>query len=670
VKEQRFVHIRHAHMAGLELSLRAENWSGRLEIRSAIDGAMTNSMLDYDQSLNNRHLDVTGVGSDSPGSIWLTARTRQSRIDISTATRTRVRRSDTDIEPGYDIEELPESLAHSTSLDVAGGDTITIEKLAAIFTSRDPSMSESEQAARLAIARAPGFGELLEAHIDAWDTIWQRCNIDLEDGSDDAQITVRLHLFHILQTVSEHTRDLDVGSLARGLTGEDYYGHIFWDELFVLPFLNFHFPDISRALLRYRFLRLNEARHRACEAGYQGAMFPWRSGSSGREVTPPFYPNTRTETWIPDYTWLQRHVGSAIAYNVWHYYEVTRDDSYLITEGAEMLLEIARFWSSIATLNEELDRYEIHGATGPDEFHTAYPWADEPGLSNNTYTNIMAVWTLRVALATLDQLPPWRRDELRQKLDLDDDDFSRWNDIARRMRIVFLESGELAQFEHYDRLKELDWGAYREKYEDIQRPDLILDEEGDTPNAYKIAKQPDVLMLSYLFPDDELFGLFRDLGYELSEETWKRTIDYYLQRTTGGSTLSRVVQAEIFAGADKSRSWQCLLDALQSDVGDIQSGSSENGLHLGAMGGTIEIIERRYTGIDARGDILHFNPALPDELKKLSMRLYYRGSQLSVTVTHRHLHIETDHVARSPLTIALADQRHELVAGTPIDLEW
>lgn len=673
--ERRFVHMRHCHLAGLETTIRPENWSGRLDVRSSIDGRVENGLVESDQKLNNAHLDPIATGIDDEGNLWLKAQTKQSRIEIDVATRTRISVNGSSATPPVEHHEASGYIGQTMSLEVTEVDAIVIEKIAAIFTSRDPAVSESGLAARTAVDDAADFETLLRSHVDAWDLLWQRCDISLEDGDANTQLTVRLHLFHMLQTTSSHTRYLDVGLLARGLSGEAYHGHVFWDELFVLPWLNVHFPDISRAMLRYRYLRLDEARSRAWEAGYEGAMYPWQSGSTGREETPPFYPNPRTDGWIPDHTPLQRHIGSAIAYNIWHYYEVTGDHEYLATEGAEMLLEIARFWSSIATFNPDHDRYDIHGVMGPDEFHTGYPWSKpalseaewEPGLSNNTYTNVMAARTLHIALDALDRLPLWRRQELRQLLGLDDDELARWDDISRRMRITFLKSGELAQFEHYDRLEELDWEAYGEKYGDLQRLDYILDAEGDTPNRYRISKQPDVLMLFYILSQQEIENILQGLGYDFDEKAYRRTMEFYLERTSRGSTLSRVVDAEIMAGFDQSRSWQCLQEALQSDVGDIQGGSTAEGLHLGAMAGTIAIIERRYTGIDARGDVLHFNPALPEEVRQISMSLLYRELWLDVTVTHDRLRVSTGSDSPVPITIALGDRTQQITPETPID---
>lgn len=667
VTERRFVHMQQCHLAGLDLSLLAENWSGCLEVWTAIEGRVTNSLVTDERGMNGQHLEPVATGKHDADGLWLTARTLQSRIEISVAARTRITVGESAEPATRGLEETSGAIAQTMTLDVSEGDEVVVEKVAALFSSRDVAISESRIAACDTIANAPDLDELLRTHTEAWVTLWQRCDIDLENGDEEVQLIVRLHLFHILQTTSRHTRSVDTGALARGLTGEGYHGHIFWDELFILPYLNFHFPDVSRWLLRYRHVRLAEARRRAQDAGYAGAMYPWQSGSMGREETPPFYPNPRTGGWIRDFTSIQRHVSLAIAYNVWHYYEVTGDREFLAMDGIEMLAEIARFWASIATYNPDHERYEIHGVMGPDEFHTGYPWTDEPGLSNNTYTNVMVVWVLRAALTALDTVPRWRRDEICELLDLSEEEIARWDTVARRMRVVFLESGELAQFEHYDRLEELDWEAYRERYGDLQRLDHILDAEGDTPNRYRLSKQPDVLMLFYLFSQEELKDIFASMGYAFDRTLRQRTTDFYLQRMSVGSTLSRVVNADVLISSDPARSWAYFETALQSDVGDIQGGSTGEGLHLGAMAGTIEIIERRYTGVDARGDELHFTPALPRELSCLRTVLFYRGLRLAVTITHERIQVSTASEGPVPVTITVGDRSQAITPDSPID---
>src|SRR5262249_24208185 len=162
---------------------------------------------------------------------------------------------------------------------------------------------------------------------------------------------------------------------------------------------------------------------------------------------------------------------------------------------------------------------------------------------NNAYTNIMAVWVLCRALEVLDLLPDLRRIELMTQLGLSADEFARWSDISRRMYLPFHGDGIISQFEGYDKLAELDWEAYRTRYGNIQRLDLILEAEQDSANRYKLSKQADVLMLFYLFSAAELGALFTSLGYPFDFETIRRNVAYYDSRSSHGSTLSRVVQA-------------------------------------------------------------------------------------------------------------------------------
>src|SRR5262245_45651562 len=263
---------------------------------------------------------------------------------------------------------------------------------------------------------------------------------------------LRLNMFHLLQAVSLNSIGPDIGVPPRGWTGEAYQGHIFWDELFIFPFLNYRVPEITRSLLLYRYRRLSEARVAARRAGFQGAMFPWQSGSDGQEETQELNLNPRSHRWVPDNSYLQRHVGSAIAYNVWQYFQVTHDVEFLQCYGAELLLEIARFWSSLACCNDARGRYEIRGVIGPDEFHEGYPGAPTPGLNNNAYTNLMAVWVVCRALEVLDLLPAMRRAELMTQLGLSADEFARWDDISRRMYLPFHGDGIISQLEGYDKL--------------------------------------------------------------------------------------------------------------------------------------------------------------------------------------------------------------------------
>jgi trehalose/maltose hydrolase-like predicted phosphorylase len=474
---------------------------------------------------------------------------------------------------------------------------------------------------------------------------------------------LRLNMFHLLQTVSVHSIGLDIGIPARGWTGEAYQGHIFWDELFIFPFFNYRLPEITRAILTYRYRRLDEARAAARAAGHKGAMFPWQSGSDGQEETDKQNLNPRSQRWTPDNSYLQRHVGSAIAYNVWQYFQVTHDVEFMQFCGGELMLEIALFWSSMATLNRERGRYEIRGVMGPDEFHDGYPGSATPGINNNAYTNVMAVWVLCRALDVLDRIPKARRDELTERLGISPVEIARWEDISRKMYVPFQDDGIISQFEGYDALAELDWAAYRQRYADIQRLDLILEAEGDSANRYKASKQADVVMLFYLFSADALGALFARLGYPLDRDAIPKNIDYYVARTSHGSTLCRVVYSWVLARSDRPRSMVFFADALQGDVTDSQHGTTAEGVHLGAMAGTVDQMMRVSTGIEVEDDVLLFNPELPPEMERLEARIRYRGHSLDLRLTHDSLTVGGEELDAAPIVLSVAGKVHHYVSG-------
>jgi alpha,alpha-trehalase len=464
--------------------------------------------------------------------------------------------------------------------------------------------------------------------------------------------------------VSKHTIDLDVGVPARGWHGEAYRGHIFWDELFIFPYLNLHLPDLTRALLLYRFRRLPEARWAAAREGLAGALYPWQSGSNGREESQLVHLNPESGRWIRDNSPLQRHINIAVAFNVWQYYQATGDMAFLSYGGAEMMVEIARLLVSLSSYNKASDRYEIRGVMGPDEYHDAYPDAEEPGLDNNAYTNVMAAWVMWRAQEALSILPEFRRQELAEKLHIQLEELSRWEEISSKMYVPFHADGIISQFEGYGDLEEFDWSGYAAKYGDIQRLDRILEAEGDTPNRYKLSKQADVLMLFYLLSSEELHSMFHRLGYELDDGAIQRNIDYYDQRTSHGSTLSRIVNAWVLARSDRKRSWEFFQGALLSDVADIQGGTTPEGIHLGAMAGTIDLVQRGFTGIETREDTLWLDPAIPDELRELEFEIWYRGHLLEFRITPQQLTVNTRPDGGQPIRLGIRGRIIEVQSGT------
>jgi trehalose/maltose hydrolase-like predicted phosphorylase/beta-phosphoglucomutase-like phosphatase (HAD superfamily) len=667
VLQRRLVSMKDQHLAGLETTFAAENWSGTLEVRSGLDGRVANAGVKRYRDLNGRHLAVLHAGEADAQTIELQIETNQSHVRVALAARTRLLGDGQAVQADRRLIAEPEFVAHELTVELEEGRPVTVEKVVALYTSRDRAISESLLDARQAAQAAAGFAELLARHEATWRILWNRFDVQLDSANEWTETVLHLHIFHLLQTVSPHTEHLDVGVPARGWTGEAYRGHIFWDELFIFPFFNLQQPRVSAALLDYRHARLPAARAAARLAGYQGAMFPWQSGSNGREETPQLHLNPKSGRWLPDHSHRQRHVNIAVAYNVWQHYLTTAGNGFLRFVGAELLIEIARFWASIATWNGDEGRYEIHGVMGPDEYHEGYPDSDEQGLRNNTYTNVMAVWVLARALEALEVLPPHYRQELVQELSIGDEELDRWRDITRKMKVVFHADGVLTQFEGYEDLLEFDWEGYRERYGNIARLDRLLEAEGDSTNRYKLAKQADVLMLLFLLSRDELRELLAGLGYQVTEEQLSRTVDYYLARTSHGSTLSGVVSAWVLARYEPEEAWRFLQHALESDVADVQGGTTAEGIHLGAMAGTVDIVLRCLAGLRARGEVLWFDPALPPQVKQVKFSIHYRHHRLDVALAEDHLQISSRPGEGRPIQIHVHDETIHLVPGARHD---
>ena len=669
--ERRLISMADMHSAALHLELTPENWSGALTIRSGIDGQVANKGAKLYRHFDNVHLEPSKLEAIEPDVVLLSTSTTQSGLEVAQAARMRVYIDGEPVQPVRHLIEAPGSIAQEFTVSVSAGQKLALEKIVSLFTSRDKAIADCVLEARKAINRAKRFDALMAPHVLAWRSIWRRFDAHWELASSEASdrdrsvlVLMRLNKFHLLQTVSLHSIGRDIGVPARGWTGEAYQGHVFWDELFIFPFFNYRMPEITRSLLMYRWRRLGEARAAAQHAGFQGAMFPWQSGSNGEEVTQARNFNARSERWVPDNSYLQRHVGSAIAYNVWQYFQVTNDVEFLEFYGAELLLDIASFWSSMAQFNAERGRYEICGVMGPDEFHDAYPGASEPGLKNNAYTNLMAAWVLCRALEVLDRLTYDRREELTSKLAITPTEIERWEDVSRRLYVPIRSDGIIEQFEGYDQLEEFDWSAYSKRYSNIQRLDLILEAEGDSPNRYKVSKQPDVLMLFYLFSAEELRDLFTRLSLPFEYQTIPDNVAYYDQRTSHGSTLGRVVHAWVLGRSDRPRAAKYFDDALRSDVDDIQQGTTAEGIHLGAMAGSVDLLQRMSTGLEVTNDILRINSELPVELERLDVRVRYRGHSLDLTLKRDQLTIRGHEPNAASIRVGVKNDVYDFHGGT------
>ena len=660
---RRFVSMADAHHGGIEWTLVPGNWSGRVEVVSAIDGRVSNAGVARYQQLEGRHLSPVGPRTLGPEVIALKTETRQSNLYVSYAARTRVFRGDRSVQAERRLYQMEDYIQQVLAFDVRQGEATRVEKLVTFFTSRDPAVSDTLVKAATSVARHTDFGASFGRHAAAWEELWRVCDVRVS-GDDSVQLLLRLHIGHVLQVCSRNTADLDAGLPARGLNGEAYRGHVFWDELYAFPFFNVRLPEVTRGLLMYRYRRIGEARAAAREAGFRGAMFPWQSGSEGTEETQRVHLNPVSGGWEPDLSRTQRHVSAAIFWNIWQYFQTTHDQGFLRDYGAEMMLEITRFWASIAQFNPDRERYEIHGVMGPDEFHDKYPDAAGGGLRNNAYTNVMVAWLCDIAGQLLALLPASRAEELRGRLGIGDGELTVWRDMSRRMFVPFHDEAIISQFEGYADLEELDWDAYRAKYGNIQRLDRILRAEGKDPNRYKATKQADMVMLFYLFRDEELREIFARLGYAYDPGTARRNVAYYDRRTSHGSTLSFVTHAGALAAIDPASSWERFLVALHSDAEDIQGGTTKEGIHMGVMAGTLDLIQRSYAGTYIRDGVLCFDPRLPAPLSSLSFSMQYRQTPIHVTLTPGQLTLalHAEGGSRS-VTVAVGTDTRELSVG-------
>jgi trehalose/maltose hydrolase-like predicted phosphorylase len=673
VIQRRIAAMHMPHACALETTLWAEDWSGTVEFLSLIDGDVRNSGVERYRALSDDHLVATGTRELSANSALLVCQTVQSRIPIAVAARTSAWRGEAPLAADVRFVDESRRTGHDLTVHLDAGESVTVEKMAAIFTGRDHAIAEPGDAAARLLAGLGRYGELRDGHIREWAHLWERFDIAF-DESPDALRVVRLHLLQLLQCVPNRAEDLDAGLPARGLHGEAYRGHIFWDELFAFPVLNLRSPASTHSLLRYRYRRLPAARRAARAAGYEGAMFPWQSGSDGREESQKLHLNPNSGRWNPDASARAHHIGIAVAYNVWQYYQVTGDLQYLAEYGAEMLAEIARFWVSRAEFDETYDggagRYVIRGVIGPDEFHSGYPDRPHDGVDNNAYTNVMAVWVIVRALDALDALPLRERLDLMETLGIRGRELDRWDEVSRRMHVPFHQGpdgiGVISQFEGYDDLLELDWNGLRERFGNIQRLDRILEADNDSVNRYKASKQADVLMLFYLLSADELRELFARMGYRFTPEQIPATVDYYVHRTSHGSTLSGVVHAWVLARGNRDRAMRYFQQVLMSDVLDIQGGTTAEGIHIAAMAGSVDLLQRCFTGLETRADRLILNPMWPESLGALRMPIYYRGNRMHLTIIGRSAELSIDPADRPPVEIECHGQVATLTPGTSL----
>lgn len=667
--QRRIVSAAQPELALLETTVVSRGWDGPVEFRTGIDSAVRNANIAEDAALGGVHLRTLGVNVQD-GVESVETETRQSHIRIAVAVRNtfsgRSRVTSSALQDAVSTEAGASRWLQHHRTALQNGQPLAVLKTAALVTSRDRAISAPLAAARAVLNRTPdSFSQAMEEHQRAWRRLIDLFGVDLHpDG--ESQLILNLHVFHLLQVLTPHTADLDAGVPARGLHGEGYRGHIFWDDLFVLPLVTARLPAVTQSVLDYRWRRLDAARDAATAAGVSGALFPWRSGSDGAEDTPRWLYNRFSQKWTRDNSRLQRHGSLAVAYNVWQYFQATEDRQWLIRHGAEIIVEVVRMISSMAEAGQD-GRFHLHGVVGPDEYHDGYPDRPGTGVDDNAYTNVLAAWICGHPARILGALEGEDGRQLRKRLGITSSELGRWKRLGRTLYVPF-HDGMISQFEGYGRLEELDWEHYRRTYGNIERLDLILGAEGDSTNRYKVAKQADVLMLLYVLGEDQLIRTLHRLGYTVVPKQLKAMVDYYLLRTIHGSTLSRVTLASVLAATDPERAWDTFRDALDADLDDTQGGTTRTGIHLGAMAGTIDVVQRSFAGLRISSNELVFAPRLPRELRRVFFKLRYRGVLLAVTLQTGSLRVAAARGNAPPIHIRVGNRSILLSPGSTAEI--
>lgn len=649
ITARKIVNMAQMNHYSISYSIQPLNFSKKITVKTTTDGSVYNYNVERYRNLTAKHFHITQLLAEKNKSM-IEIETNQSKINV--------RQIATITGDFFDTAAIKntickESIEQTIPFTAKENNIYTLEKHVQV------TASIAEQSWENPPSLATSFDREFAESKSAWETLWKKSDIQISEDLMSQKL-LRIHAYHLLVSASPfNNKDLDVSVTARGLHGEAYRGHIFWDEIFILPFYILHFPETAKQLLMYRYNRLGKAKENARDNHYEGAMYPWQSGLDGSEDTQKLHLNPLNGEWGEDHSVLQRHVSLAIAYNVWMYWNNSGDDRFIKEYGAEMLLEIANFWRSAATWDETTQRYSIANVMGPDEFHEAYPNSTESGLKNNAYTNLMVVWLFEELENILSLLNTQEKTELFTKTGITQEILKQMNDIRKRLSIEVNDEGIIAQYEGYFDLKEIDWEQAKEKYGNIYRMDRILKAEGQSPDDYKVSKQADTLMLFYNLNKEKIDEILEELGYDLPEDYLEKNLLYYLNRTSHGSTLSRIVHAQLAEEvAFHDLSWKLYQEALYSDYQDIQGGTTAEGIHTGVMAATIYVTLTTYAGIDIKKKHLTIQPNLPKNWTDMTFNIDHKGIHYQLAVGKHSVQI----LASQDTMVIVKNQSYQLTA--------
>lgn len=601
---------RHVLMQLLEVV--AEDWSGSVTLEALVDGAVTNEG-------DTQHL-IDHATQVMDGGALLTARTFEKQIEICYATTATLHTDDGTVSAEAVCDAT--AILQRWTYDAAQGETATLHKIVTVFTGRDThitgqSAAVSAQELLLHVAEL-GVATLLDQSAAAWAERWATADVEIA-GDADMQRRTRFALYHLIGSANPEDEFASPG--ARSLTGERYKGHVFWDtEIFVFPFFVYTHPPTARALLMYRYHTLAAAKDKAQANGYKGALYAWESTDTGVDVTPDFVYNAAGEKLMILTGKQEHHISADIAYATWQYWQATQDESFFLQAGAEMLLELARFWASRAEQGAD-GRYHICTVIGPDEFHEH--------CDDNAYTNRMAQWVLRRGQEVVDWLKANHADRwqaLTQLINVDEAELSQWRAVADGLVDNFNpETNLFEQHTGYFQLEDVTMAQFEPRTTTM---DVLLG--WSKLQKTQIIKQSDVVMLLFL------------LGDRYQRAVHEANFRYYEPRTSHDSSLSASFHALAAARlADLELAERYFEQASNIDLDFSKGVTAAGGVHIAALGGIWQALVFGFGGTFIEGEQLRHAPHVPKSWQTLRFSLQWRGQQLQITARDTRADVTT-----------------------------